>query len=277
MYCMYQCSNCGYTTDSERGLAIHKGHGCRRKMIECDGCGENFSRVVSMIKETSNYCSINCPGRGLKTLECDICNTEFERYESAIIEGGTYCSNDCMGKGISTAEERNCDSCGKSINVRPHRLDRNENHYCSEGCMREGSKTSSIVKCSNCGSEHERIQYDLETCNNLYCSISCKHEYERGENHPTWKGGKCIPYGESWSVERKKRIDSDGYECVVCGLSIDESVEKFGRSLDVHHIVPRRYFYEHDDLEVDDANHQANLVTLCIPHHKQAECGQIMF
>lgn len=88
-----------------------------------------------------------------------------------------------------------------------------------------------------------------------------------GEDHPRWKGGYEAPrYGPGWGEQRQKAIERDGCECVVCGLSETASQERYGQSLDVHHIRPLRAF---DSTEA--ANRLNNLVTLCRACHRDWE------
>ena len=79
-----------------------------------------------------------------------------------------------------------------------------------------------------------------------------------GENHPNWLGGHIDSRGPNWQEQRQKALERDGYSCQKCG-------ETDGR-LDVHHIIPYRYF---DDYIT--ANELDNLTTLCHSCHMHVE------
>lgn len=80
-----------------------------------------------------------------------------------------------------------------------------------------------------------------------------------GEDHPSWKGGYEGYYGKSWHQNRKKAIERDDGECVICGA--DDRIE-------VHHITPFRKFGLENEKE---ANRLENLLTLCPDCHGRWE------
>jgi 5-methylcytosine-specific restriction endonuclease McrA len=84
-------------------------------------------------------------------------------------------------------------------------------------------------------------------------------EYLSGEDHPSWKGGYDGYYGKSWHRNRKRAIERDGGECVICG--VDDRIE-------VHHITPFRKFGLDNEVE---ANQLDNLITLCPDCHGRWE------
>lgn len=65
---------------------------------------------------------------------------------------------------------------------------------------------------------------------------------------------------------RERIRERDSNTCQICGLGEDD----LGRKPDVHHITPRREF---DD--VTKSNTEDNLIQLCRPCHRKAECGEI--
>lgn len=80
--------------------------------------------------------------------------------------------------------------------------------------------------------------------------------------------GSCPQYGANWDKQRKKALNRDNKDCVVCGAGADE----LGRTPDVHHIRPRReYVDEQGNLDYEAANDLENLVTLCQAHHNKWE------
>jgi len=92
------------------------------------------------------------------------------------------------------------------------------------------------------------------------------------------------PYGPNWNTQRKKALNRDNHECVLCGISNKSHISNNDRGLDVHHIYKLRNFYyllndkhikllksEKDSSKLyskikiitKKANHISNLVSLC--------------
>ena len=65
--------------------------------------------------------------------------------------------------------------------------------------------------------------------------------------------------------KRKEVLDAYGHECAFCGMTEKEHEEERGRSLDIHHIIPRR---------ADGSNKPENLISVCISCHKTLESTQ---
>jgi hypothetical protein len=88
-----------------------------------------------------------------------------------------------------------------------------------------------------------------------------------GENHVNWiENSVRLRYGPRWPTQRKRRLEHDEYACVVCGITEVDHRERFGFSLDVHHL---RKFRTFDDPE--RAHDLSNLLTLCRPCHRRYE------
>lgn len=77
--------------------------------IECESCGDTFTRRDSNITENTKYCSYSCKFSeensgeghwhwegGPDEAECEWCGETFEYSESS--QPGTFCSYDCMGE-----------------------------------------------------------------------------------------------------------------------------------------------------------------------------------
>jgi len=93
-------------------------------------------------------------------------------------------------------------------------------------------------------------------------------ESTAGDANPNWRGGYSNRYGSGWSVSRD-RIRNRDEVCQHCGHDGSE------RRLEVHHIVPVRVFRNAEELEIEDAHHEENLVLLCNRCHPRADHGQI--
>ena len=139
------------------------------------------------------------------------------------------------------------------------------------------------VSCENCGDVKEVYPYRLDCNENdrFFCNNKCQgkwwSENLTGEEHPLFLGGGdwSNKMGSMWHNKREACLDRDGYECRVCNITQAEHVEQFGFGLDVHHIEPRRKFYNSNSRSIDEANKMKNLVTLCREHHNKVESGKI--
>jgi 5-methylcytosine-specific restriction endonuclease McrA len=79
----------------------------------------------------------------------------------------------------------------------------------------------------------------------------CNKEHEQ-----LWLANVYYPEKFWWT--RTKALERDEYKCTECGLTNEESIQKFGRGLHVHHIIPR----------VEGGSHRLeNLRTLCEACH----------
>ena len=139
------------------------------------------------------------------------------------------------------------------------------------------------VNCRNCGSEKEVYPYRLNVNENkrFFCNNECQGEWWSrnltGEDHPLFLGGGewSDKMGSMWHKKRESCLDRDNYRCRICDISQAEHIELFGFGLDVHHIEPRRKFYNSDSRSIDEANKMDNLITLCREHHNKVESGEI--
>lgn len=95
-------------------------------------------------------------------------------------------------------------------------------------------------------------------------------DYHSGEKHGRWKGGAVNNYGSNWLYVREERLSLDDFECQNCGMTNEESEKKYGRGLEVHHIVPIKEFEE-----PEDGNYIENLISLCTDCHRKVESGII--
>lgn len=93
-------------------------------------------------------------------------------------------------------------------------------------------------------------------------------ESTSGPKNPNWRGGRSDRYGAGWSIVREHIVERDRV-CQNCGHDGSR------HQLDVHHIVPVRRFREIDEIPVEDAHCEANLVLLCKPCHGLAENDSI--
>lgn len=184
---------------------------------------------------------------------------------------------------------RTCLSCGASIDA-PARA---AAKYCSLACRVEHRKPQPRP-CVNCGCVFtpvkpmrrggDRVEW-IAHDGGKTCSRACQiawisNNEERkdkigrafaGRLHPNWQGGKSLlnnaSYrGQNWAKQRERAIRRDGGICADCGVTRDECREKFGRDMDVDHIVPFHNFGNSRK-----ANRLGNLLSRCASCHRKAE------
>lgn len=96
-------------------------------------------------------------------------------------------------------------------------------------------------------------------------------ESTAGEANPAWNGGEWERSwygGKTWHQARRRVVERDGC-CQSCG---DNGTDV---RLEVHHIVPIRLFAADDEVTVEHAHHEGNLILLCSACHKRAEYGDL--
>lgn len=95
--------------------------------------------------------------------------------------------------------------------------------------------------------------------------------YPSGSANPMWKpdSRRNRYYGPRWQQRRRQALDRDDFECQTpgCEISNEEHLERFGRSLGVHHIRPLGEFERDGTINYERANAVENLVTICAKHH----------
>lgn len=186
-----------------------------------------------------------------------------------------------------------CSACGKPIYRPPHKFKRSKYFFCNPKCHGEWDSKHKIgpnsgnwqggpivVKCVMCDREYEkpicharRVQFNL-------CSEDCKRQYWSqlfsDEGNPNWQGGITFPnYGKNWQEQRQRTRKRDNHTCQRCNITRDE----LGQELDVHHIVPFKYFITLYDGDIqpaaEEANKLPNLICYCPSCHATIERRRI--
>lgn len=243
---MAECPACCETFDTESGMKCHHtiihGESLVSVILECSSCGKDFQRPQYDVVEAENYyCSQECRKK------------EDGKYDCPW-DGCDYTSNSELGiqqhhkrtHGESLTEvETACDWCGETFTEQRSVLDQFDHNFCSETCKYEFN----AERMSKTRTGKDNPMYGRE-----------------GQKHPNWSGGYERNYGTGWNEARRKTLERDDYTCQECGMTQDEHKEKYGYSLEAHHIIPFRTF---DDSE--EANKLENLVTVCTQCHIQVE------
>jgi len=125
------------------------------------------------------------------SLVCPTCGKTFERIKT-LVKHVNYCSKECADKA----------KIGKS---------------------NETVKNGKYVNCSNCGKEIYRSACRLKKTSIYFCSNACQYEWRKktgaskGNNSPTWKGGKekliCPVCGKSFERIRAEASYHDINYC----------------------------------------------------------------
>jgi len=166
-----------------------------------------------------------------------------------------------------------CDFCGKRFYKEKHHLENSDGCFCSRDCRKEFSYRDKYGwNCPYCGG---RLEGARAWCGSEECEERMKGHWKvegtRGqvEYRISIGGSQRLPFNNSlWKKRRSEAMRRDSSECVNCSLSNKEHIGKYGTSLHVHHITPRRSFES-----AESAHDLDNLVTLCASCHSRVERG----
>lgn len=273
----------------------------------CVCCGKNFDSVPSKPRK---YCGIDCyralqragkykrgHGEDFHRAPCAQCGSEVRRSPSVKRDGTqssiVFCSRKCYDTKRTLEIEsraRDCLHCRMSFSP-----DNAKTKYCGWACRAYALKAKA-KNCPNCGclfspvrpqrATGKMVSYNAgKTCGKA-CQIAWISNNESrklkigaafsGEKHPNWQGGKSIlnnisNRGPNWKKQRERALARDGRRCVDCGLTEDQCIQVFGRSLDVDHIVPFHNFGSYRE-----ANLLSNLACRCASCHRIEEATRGM-
>lgn len=232
--------------------------------IDCSYCGASMTREVADIEDKENlFCSEKCYWEYLS--EESPSGKDHPQYSRI---------------------ERDCAFCGTTLEIKPSVSVNRERVFCDYSCAGEWrseyrSGENSVrwkggdveLECEICGSTFEVRPAKADS--SRFCSYEClgihHREVRSGEDNPNWEGGYEPYYGPNWRGQRERAMRRDGYRCVDCGLSQEESRNQYAEALSVHHRTPFREFRTEGETDYISANRLENLVTLCRSCHKKWE------
>jgi len=217
-------------------------------MTECPDCGGEFQGKNGLL---AHYGQVH-GGSPLEkpTFKCDYCGKVNERTQSQM-KDLNFCDWECK--------------CAWQSECKPTE----EHNWYSGGPV--------TVECSECGDPIEKKPSMAERAENYFCSSECESEWKTGRHLGVNKDRSEIRhsetyYGPNWEEQRRKRLEHDGYECVVCSISNEEHKIRYGTSLHVHHIQPKEAFrISESRVDYSAANRMENLISLCQACHKRWE------
>lgn len=175
--------------------------------------------------------------------------------------------------GVSlTEEQRVCEGCGDSFTIQKSRLRNEVGNFCSPECAYSEGREE--VPCSFCGTVVEKPTFRTERYTNEYCSRDCYFDHMREDQTraPGWVDGRFFDpdykrkYNGKFREIREEIYKRDGGVCQGCGLSNEDHINEYGCRLHVHHIQPAATALNHDI-----AHEKHNLVSLCLPCHRDWE------
>ena len=238
-----------------------------RKIVNATILCKTCNRVISKEKHIAwssyikkQFCSKECHDtyqrRNMTKVKCLICGNEFlvsaskqKRYRT--------CSSKCreiyykkivnpyrykLSQKIESKKKRNKTFMDKRIAVE-----------CACGC-------GEVFKITE-------ARYKLNVTGKHFKNRKHYENWFRGENCTFFLGGHTNYYGADWRKQRKLARKRDVI-CQHCGKTKQEN----GKELDVHHIIPFRYFNKSEE-----ANKLDNLITLCIKCHRNTNKAQFNY
>lgn len=228
---------------------------------------------------------------------CKNCGKENRRNARIKRDGSfsedLYCNKACYDeyrRAVIRAREVSCAHCGSAFSVAPSQA----RSYCSWACVAAARKAKPN-HCLSCGCLFTPVKWHagagrmISHNSGKTCSPGCASDWNsknperkrkiseafRGHLHPNWQGGKALlnnasNRGPNWSKQRAAAIKRDG-ACVDCGISNDDCLVRYRRSLDVDHVVPFHNFSNYRK-----ANALSNLQCRCASCHRIAEAKRSM-
>lgn len=266
-----QCKNCGNTIFYTNSLKDVK-YFCNKK------CYTEYQR-----KGNYKYSSKNI-------FNCTFCGKEIigkkKKYKrNGEVADNIFCDRQCYDKYRRRNSERCCLYCNsKFIGIG----DKKNAQFCNDICRRKYFTQKTYSFCVVCGQGFYPFTVDKRNGNIICdteiitCSDACKRKREAdnelirrikisksitGNKHANWEGGRDRYRGENWSHQKYLAKVRDNYICQRCGITQKNAIKKYKSGLEVHHIIPYRYFNN----DFMSANNLSNLVSLCKSCHQLTE------
>jgi len=184
---------------------------------------ENKCRKCRLAKRNMNHKCV-----------CQYCHKEFTNAK----KDKPYCSAKCAGLARRNRVKKNCDFCGKEIEVTKYKTYIQKLFYCNHNCRTEHLKELMCGKenpnyerieyfCDGCGKEIMLVPYKLKTQKHVFCSNECFKKnigkFYAGKNNHNYRKEKAICNACGKVFER---IPSElkKYENVYCSRKCFESV-----------------------------------------------------
>lgn len=279
-----ECSWCGATkkTKPDR-IATRENHFCNH---ECHGKWKSENNVGEN-NPAWNSVGVSCAACGEIKQVSRSRRRDYERHFCDIWCHADWMSDNQNGDANPNWAPRisvSCAACGQEKQVTESVKGLYDRFFCDDDCkgtyrsLNWVGKNSPAwkggnvpVNCTWCGAVKE-VRPVIAKQDHHFCDNSCFGKWGsvhyRGENNPFWKGGYDEYYGPNWEEQREKRLERDGYECVICGMGREEHYDKYACDFPIHHVQRKENFRRPDgSLDYETANMVENLRTLCSEHH----------
>lgn len=152
--------------------------------MNCLYCQKYFL-IQPYLKRKDNYCSRECYWINTKRKQqrnCQVCGKSFQIKAYLVKEGyGLYCSKECwFGLFNKWKKEVKCKQCKKVFLVTRAVL-RQKPKFCSKACSDESKRDFVIRICKQCANNFELPRSDLNRGRGTFCTWECYKKY-RGES-----------------------------------------------------------------------------------------------
>lgn len=268
----------------------------------------HLRQILHRIGKSNKFCGLSCyriaqrsglykrgPEESTHRAPCANCGKEVVGIPGKNRKGergSVYCDRTCYDERrtkLRESRKKQCSHCGKTFIP-----ETSASKFCGQSCWK-ARKKAEPKRCLSCETLFTPVRRNAKTGKMIShnagktCSAKChndwirnNHERKRkiseafsGDKHPGWQGGKSLinsasSRGPNWKEQRSKAIKRDG-ACVDCGLTEAQSIEKYGKSLDVDHVVPYHNFSSYKK-----ANELSNIECRCKSCHRKAESKRRM-
>lgn len=243
---MSVCGNC-IVCGKEK---TYKNKDWNRKAIKVFTC--SLSCWYEFTKRQTEYVENTCPVCGS---EFRIKKSEAERYGRQVA-----CSLKCGRMLNRKRVVTTCERCKVLYEVVPSALNKKYNKkFCSKECFLGSMRNRIISVCERCGKKFIRGKAATERSSHVFCSMNCSSEWRKGENSPSWRGGKSsethlLRASAAFSKWRNDVFSRDNFTCQMCGVR--------GGKLHPHHIksfagFPKERFDLSNGMTLCENCHQA--------------------
>lgn len=278
-----KCPTCGEVFDNQHGMKIHHsrkhGESIAGITVSCSVCNEDVTRRPHRVdRDRDNFCSLEC---------LRIHNNEEQGYEKEELVAEVKRLHEQLGKTPTLGDLREHGEITQAVFYRHFKggwnaalseagvgLNRHQVSVSKEDCLQDLRKTE--MKLSRVPTTKEQERYGKHSVKTFYkffdswreavSSAGLDDSNVRGRNLPASERNGHPDYGPNWQQQREKALKRDNRCCQGCGMDSQNHKEKYGRGLDVHHIIPAR---KYDDY--NKQNRLGNLLSLCIKCHRKYE------
>lgn len=290
------CPGCGNDYKSEGGMKNHHTRKHKSTLLEwgeCEWCNGPF---IKNYNDKDKFCRKECQalshgesikgekhhnyGRDLVDKVCEWCGGDYSDYP---YKRERFCKEECCSaylKDVRTGVTGEDHPGYGYEHTEEEKQAISEAHEGRELSEEHKQKLSEILTGRTITEEHRKnmaeakrgFTHTQESKEKMGKPSGEDHPFYNvtGPDHPLWKPGRVDMFGGNWTKQRRKALERDGYECVVC--SNDSSSVR----LEVHHIVTRHFVFHHPFYNLENhANNIENLICLCRKHHRKAEAGKI--